>query len=74
MCEALRQLMKPEIDEILNEALNNQKLKEAKQLLNHVENAAKNFEITIEAACKALEISMEDYQNTKNFIDGISDK
>lgn len=97
MCEALRELMKPELDEMLNEALtkalneaaqktneaineainetiNEAKIKETKQLITHVENAAKNFSTTIESACQALEIPLKNYQEAKSFIDGLDKK
>lgn len=69
MCEALRKLMQPEMDEARNEARNEvmteAKLKEATQLLMYVQNVSKNSAISIEAACRLLEVPMDYYLNAQ---------
>lgn len=81
MCEALRELMKTEIEEEfrtgIKQALDKQnydtRIKSSKELISYVENASKNFKATIEEACKALEIPMSDYLTAKDFLSSINE-
>ena len=42
---------------------------DAQRLVKYVENASKNFGITVEEACRGLEISVDDYNAAKKLLE-----
>ena len=42
---------------------------DAQRLVQDVENASRNFGITVEEACRGLEISLDDYKTAKKLLE-----
>lgn len=72
MCEALRKLMEPEMNEALNEALNKATKRaeesQAKSFLESIANLQKNLQLSLEDALKAIGKTVADYEKAKMLV------
>ena len=62
MCNALREIMREEIEEEICKVEAEMKREQAKQLIDNVASLQKKLDVSLEEACNLLDVTMEQYQ------------
>ena len=68
VCDALKELMKDELDAKREEGLEEGKKEQAAMLIKIVESAMRNFHVDLETACRGIGTTLEEYNGAKQML------
>ena len=68
VCDAVKELMKDELDAKREEGLEEGKKEQAAMLIKIVESAMRNFHVDLETACRGIGTTLEEYNGAKQML------